>query len=36
MRFEEANDLMKPGYPPLESGYQELDDGKRVVEGLRE
>ena len=27
MRFEDANDLLKPGYLPFESGYQELEDG---------
>jgi DAPG hydrolase PhiG domain len=31
MRFEEANELLRPGYLPFESGYQELDDGKWVV-----
>jgi hypothetical protein len=34
MQFEDANDLLKPGYLPFESGYQELDDGKWVVAGL--
>lgn len=34
MKFENANELLKPGYLPLESGYQELDDGKWVVAGL--
>jgi hypothetical protein len=34
MRFEDANDLLRPGYLPFESGYQELQDGKRVVAGL--
>lgn len=34
MRFEDANDLLKPGYLPFESGYRELDGGKWVVAGL--
>jgi branched-chain amino acid transport system substrate-binding protein len=34
VRFEDANDLFRPGYLPFESGYQELDDGKWVVAGL--
>ena len=34
MRFEEANDLLKPGYLPFESGYHEVEDGKWVVAGL--
>ena len=34
MRFEDANDLLKPGYLPFESGYQDLGDDKRVVAGL--
>jgi hypothetical protein len=34
MEFEQANDLLKPGYLPFESGYAELSDGKRLVAGL--
>ena len=34
MRFEDANEMLKPGYLPFESGYQELDDGKWVVAAL--
>ena len=34
MRFEDANDLLKPGYLPFESGYQDLGDDKWVVAGL--
>jgi DAPG hydrolase-like protein len=34
MRFEDANDLLKPGYLPFESGYQEIGVGKWVVAGL--
>ena len=34
MRFEDANEMLKPGYLPFESGYQELEDGKWVVAGL--
>ena len=34
MEFEQANDLLKPGYLPFESGYKELSDGKRLVAGL--
>ncbi|MCK1597048.1 hypothetical protein [Bradyrhizobium sp. 164] len=34
MRFEDANDMLKPGYLPFESGYQEIEDGKWVVAGL--
>ena len=34
MRYEEANDLLKPGYLPFESGYQEVGDGKWTVAGL--
>lgn len=33
MRLEEADELLKPGYQPFESGYNELDDGKWVVAG---
>jgi hypothetical protein len=31
MEFEQANDLLQPGYLPVESGYMELSDGKRLV-----
>ncbi len=34
MRFEDANEMLRPGYLPFESGYQELEDGKWVVAGL--
>lgn len=34
MEFEQANDLLKPGYLPIESGYMELSDGKRLVAAL--
>lgn len=34
MRFEDANDLLKPGYLPFESGYRETDDGKWSVASL--
>ena len=34
LRFEDANDMLRPGYLPFESGYQELEDGKWVVAGL--
>ena len=34
MRFEDANEMLKPGYLPFESGYQEIEDGKWVVAGL--
>jgi hypothetical protein len=34
LRFEDANDLLKPGYLPFESGYLALDDGKWVVAAL--
>ena len=34
MRFEDANEMLKPGYLPFEFGYQELEDGKWVVAGL--
>lgn len=34
LRFEDANELLKPGYTPFESGYQELEDGKWVVAAL--
>ena len=27
MRSEEANDLLRPGYLGVESGYQEVEDG---------
>jgi len=34
MRFGDVNDLLKPGYLPLESGYQRLHDGSIVVAAL--
>ncbi len=34
MEFEEANDLLKPGYLPIESGYRNSSDGKRLVAAL--
>jgi DAPG hydrolase PhiG domain len=34
MRFQDANDLLKPGYLPFESGHLELSDGKWVVAAL--
>jgi hypothetical protein len=34
MEFEQANDLLKPGYLPVESGYMQLSDGKRLVAAL--
>jgi len=34
MRFEDANEMLRPGYQPFESGYQELEDGKWIVAGL--
>jgi hypothetical protein len=34
MRFEDANEMLRPGYQAFESGYQELQDGKWVVAGL--
>ena len=34
MRFEDANDLLKSGYLPFESGYRALDDGKWTVAAL--
>ena len=34
MRSEEANDLLRPGYLRVESGYQEVEDGKWTVAGL--
>jgi hypothetical protein len=34
MEFEQANDLLKPGYLPFESGYQPLSDGKWLVAAL--
>ena len=35
MRFEDANEMLKPGYLPFESGYQEIEDGKWVVAGYQ-
>lgn len=34
MRYEDVNDLLKPGYLPLESGYTEVGDGKWTVAAL--
>ena len=34
MRLEQANDLLRPGYLPLETGYQRLEDGTLLVAGL--
>jgi hypothetical protein len=34
MLLEHANDLLKPGYLSLESGYQRLDDGTLLVAAL--
>jgi hypothetical protein len=34
MLREQADDLLKPGYLPLESGYQRLEDGSLVVANL--
>ncbi len=34
MLREQANDLLKPGYLPLESGYQRLEDGSLLVANL--
>lgn len=34
MEFEQANDLLNPGYLPFESGYKDLADGKRLVAAL--
>lgn len=34
MLREEANDLLEPGYLPLESGYQRLEDGSLLVANL--
>ncbi len=34
MEFHEANDLLKPGYLPFESGVLELSGGKRLVAAL--
>lgn len=34
MLREQANDLLKPGYLPLESGYQRLEDGSLFVANL--
>jgi hypothetical protein len=34
MRFQDANDLLKPGYLGFESGYLALEDGKWVVAAL--
>ena len=34
MEFEHANDLLKPGYLPFESGHVEYPDGRRTVAAL--
>ena len=34
MQFEQANDLLRPGYRAFESGYKELGDGKHLVAAL--
>ena len=34
MRFEDANDLLKPGYLPFESGYRQTEDGRWTVAAL--
>lgn len=34
MLLEQANDLLKPGYLPLETGYQRLEDGTLLVAAL--
>jgi len=34
MRFEERNDLLKPGYLPFESGVMSYPDGRRTVAAL--
>ncbi len=34
MDFSQANDLLKPGYLPFESGYRDLENGKKVVAAL--
>jgi len=34
MLLEQANDLLKPGYLPLETGYERLDDGTLLVAAL--
>jgi hypothetical protein len=31
MRLEDANALLDPGYPALESGYRRLEDGQLHV-----
>jgi hypothetical protein len=31
MLLEQANDLLRPGYLPLETGYQRLEDGTLLV-----
>lgn len=34
MELRDANDLLKPGYLPFESGYKDLSDGKKLVAAL--
>ena len=34
MQFEQANDLLRPGYLAFKSGYKELGDGKHLVAAL--
>jgi hypothetical protein len=34
MLLEQANDLLEPGYLPLETGYQRLEDGTLLVAAL--
>lgn len=34
MRFEQADQLLDPGYLAMESGYADLGDGKKVVAAL--
>ena len=34
MEFEQANDLLLPGYRPFESGYMDLAHGRRLVAAL--
>src|SRR5271170_1623579 len=34
MQFDQANDLLRPGYLAFESGYKELGEGKHLVAAL--
>jgi len=34
MELKDADDLLKPGYLPLETGWARLDDGVAVVAAL--